>query len=149
MVLDSNVCQPPVPVVDGNNVRLAVLAVTLAEGWLVWAYPLTAARLSATIATMNGLFFTFIMFPFLLEPYFWEDRAEPVLELGFSVLQHNPYFPTSLLLDAQAPKRLPSRLRWIFFRPECFPMERERVHRCSVEVALFHLHIRPDSTTCG
>jgi len=52
MLLASTVCHSLCVVVGGNNVRLAVLAVTLAEGWL-WAYPLTAARLSASIATMN------------------------------------------------------------------------------------------------
>ena len=53
MVFSSSVCQPVVEaVVQSTKVILETLAVALAEGWL-WAYPLTAARLSANIATMN------------------------------------------------------------------------------------------------
>src|SRR5919109_3993857 len=94
MVLDSNV-DHSCPVVLPTNVRLAVLAVTLAEGWL-WAWPVVAAsdkaRLRASIPPIILLVFVCIMFPFGWNRCCFLDRAEPVPAFGF-VNFSTPVFP--------------------------------------------------------
>src|SRR6266550_7612372 len=98
MVLENSVCHPAVPVVSFTNMRLAVLAVTLDEGWLVWAWPVTAASTTASvnIPPINLLFFVSFMFPFLLEPmWLYRGRAESALALGFSGFSTVRFFPIS------------------------------------------------------
>ncbi len=77
MVLYSTVCQSVDLLVGCINVRSAVLAVTLDEGWLVWALavPIASgnAKLKAMILPIRLLIFLvmcspFMMFSFLLEP---------------------------------------------------------------------------------
>src|SRR5947208_2359321 len=55
MVLDSTVCQSPVPVVSGNNVRLAVLAVTLDDWALADPIATGNARVTAMMLPMRLL----------------------------------------------------------------------------------------------
>src|SRR5206468_728466 len=84
MVLASTVCQSPVPVVSGNNVTLEVLAVTLDEGWPVWAWPVVkASDIARLTASVPPIFFMSLVFMFSCVPepgLFWEDYAESVLE---------------------------------------------------------------------
>src|SRR5437773_12372297 len=98
MVLENSVCHPAVPVVSFTNMRLAVLAVTFDEGWLVWAWPVTAPSTTASvnIPPINLLLFVFIMFLFLPEPmWLYRGRAASVLALGFSGFStiRIPHFP--------------------------------------------------------
>src|SRR5439155_10135921 len=82
MVLASNVCQPPVPVVFGNNVRLAVLAVTLEDGccWFcASAVPIARgnARLKAARPLRTLPIFVFMFFTFCQENLFLQNEPCP------------------------------------------------------------------------
>src|SRR5437867_2700524 len=90
MVLARHVCQPPVPFVFGNNVKLAVLAVTLAEGWLFCASAVPITRGNARLKAARPLralpIVVFMFFTFCQENLFLQNEPCPVVLPWFVAL---------------------------------------------------------------
>src|SRR5262245_54967029 len=108
MLLDSTVCQSPVPVVSGNNTIRDVLAVTLAEGCWFWAWPVATANETTIVnASMEPIHLLVLCFMVFLcasrTQVVLNSSCRPVLECVRS-RQHDQLSPSRLLGGAPAPK---------------------------------------------